>query len=90
MNNVEVLDGWMDFGGWRQSSCTRASIWAYCATRWENKETVEGIRRSELEVLDLEKRRGEVIRDLNQTFCLMKRTSKLQKLVSLNIPMHLL
>jgi hypothetical protein len=20
---------WMDFGGWRQSSCTRATIWAY-------------------------------------------------------------
>jgi hypothetical protein len=29
--SVDSRDGWMDFGGWRQSSCTRATIWAYCA-----------------------------------------------------------
>jgi hypothetical protein len=29
-------NGWMDFGGWRRSSCTRATIWAYCATVLEN------------------------------------------------------
>jgi hypothetical protein len=26
----------MDFGGWRQSSCTRATIWAYCARKTNN------------------------------------------------------
>jgi hypothetical protein len=27
---ITTIHGWIS-GGWRQSSCTRATIWAYCA-----------------------------------------------------------
>jgi len=42
----QKMDVFMGFGGWRMFSCTQATIWEYCATRWYLMTVAEDKRSS--------------------------------------------